>query len=1602
FPSGCLPDDGICSPLAPPLTPRRCIGLKYMNVLLPVSKSDRGSNADSAALWDEAQLELASAYAPQLVPDEEVPDSARRREQLQGPLFSLGDYECAICTEVLLDPVVGKESLRSICGTSKNAYCPAGACGHEFCRRCLEQWRQVASSVGPTCCPICRTRLPTTLGTQALIRSKQLLALQARVLPDLASIIEQANPTDAVSVPHPAAARTTSLHPPPPATTPESLNTSTAGTARQALPLGSAAPQPTLQVSQPAQLHRHPGVVASMPCPLPPSRPLAPAVAPTLSMLTSLSGPISLTAQGLGPAMSQSQESAMPAMRASHESEPGGSGCTPRLGSSTDCQPGPSAAAGPSAPLPGLPLGCDWLPRHTQAGTPWAASPAPPQVQLRNASKQGAWQGGPPACPSHSLAAQMPSPAQQQQQLESTSLLDEPLTPRAGGQFAARAAERFFGVLTPTASPMVSGSARQVEAAAAAAQGSASPALPAPGPAAPPQVQQEAVQPGCLEAVDPMISSPSCLTHDRLRAQLGAAPPGAVPMDAALARPSVETYTAQAVLAVSRLLTLPPGPPAAAAAATQPKPLLPAISPIPPPYPLHPTSSTPTSPYPHPGCQPLPSLSSSDRQEAAAPYLAEHPPGKATPRWCQAERRPISRCLFPSASHPPTTLLLPCSPHSATAQPPSSTRQQAEGRATGQATLGGQATESEAGPQPQPQPQPQPAMEGTCADPPASGCQQVPWASRLTTASEASPSPSDVLLLGCGAPALASIRAPPPSPHQLHSRQANAEATAQHHSPATFTTPGPPSALMRAHSASAALQLGRAWTHAMPLGHHQAQPRSAQAQTQAQTQTQTQRAPARPPAALLGPSWFPQPPGPTLPLSNRHPGPGSHPASASILSLAPGGTGASWPQPAAHPTSYTPFWPSPAPCFNEALDRVHAQSAVYARHQQGSPYALPLQLAAAVRQAWPEAGGQATPPATTPAMSPTPTAQPDAPQGHDAPGCPASMSPSVAETAAAGLCTTPGHRTSQPTGPLACTPAPSAATHPDYSGDQGDPADCHKAVAGKRVQGWDHAPACCAPAASPSAPCPPHSSAVSSSTPFANVVASSSSSTLSAPPLACPEVGTAEEAESTQAGPTQVAESPCPAAQALPCAATGGTACPSTPMAGLAGSGRTTPETPCPSPFTLSVPGAAAEQLATRSTLHGAPTPPSPQTQPQPSHHLGTPHLLSSPPLAPAQPLASYSSLPLPSHVRTSSFSTAAAGQTGQTWQPASMLECSPGEPGSSSSSHSRPLLTAASLQAWQTSPGGQPGGLSLPHSHPSWAHSLLLRQCSAPQWVEAAHTSPSSPSPAWVPAHLLAHNPQSRWPLAAAAPPLPPQPPSAPTGPIPSAVASAVAAASTPTLANLATRSAWAQYVQQQQNARMARAEAVAAQAEAAAVRAEVGELQAQGQLERVLAEQQLSQSIAQQQHQLMWQQQQQQQQHVEEQQQQQQVRRQPAQPSSSLQSPPPSHLPQQQAPPMAGAGAGPSLLRLEEGRLRGAPQPWHDTAADQALRSACSSAVAATFVAHFAQQLGHSHPRAAIAKYIKAIEQELYFTAASRQEYADLTTLHDRAVQFLTAAAE
>lgn len=48
------------------------------------------------------------------------------------------DFECPICCDLLLDPIVGK-------------------CGHDFCKHCLEEW--IASQAGPATCPLCRTVL---------------------------------------------------------------------------------------------------------------------------------------------------------------------------------------------------------------------------------------------------------------------------------------------------------------------------------------------------------------------------------------------------------------------------------------------------------------------------------------------------------------------------------------------------------------------------------------------------------------------------------------------------------------------------------------------------------------------------------------------------------------------------------------------------------------------------------------------------------------------------------------------------------------------------------------------------------------------------------------------------------------------------------------------------------------------------------------------------------------------------------------------------------------------------------------------------------------------------------------------------------------------------------------------------------------------------------------------------------------------------------------------------------------------------------------------------------------------------------------------------
>lgn len=67
--------------------------------------------------------------------------------------LSLEAFDCAVCANLLLDPVVGP-------------------CGHDFCKECLESWRQAACSRGRrgnSSCPICRKPLPNELGTSAKV-----------------------------------------------------------------------------------------------------------------------------------------------------------------------------------------------------------------------------------------------------------------------------------------------------------------------------------------------------------------------------------------------------------------------------------------------------------------------------------------------------------------------------------------------------------------------------------------------------------------------------------------------------------------------------------------------------------------------------------------------------------------------------------------------------------------------------------------------------------------------------------------------------------------------------------------------------------------------------------------------------------------------------------------------------------------------------------------------------------------------------------------------------------------------------------------------------------------------------------------------------------------------------------------------------------------------------------------------------------------------------------------------------------------------------------------------------------------------------------------
>ncbi|GFR43055.1 hypothetical protein Agub_g4061 [Astrephomene gubernaculifera] len=60
-------------------------------------------------------------------------------------------FDCAICQNLLLDPVVGP-------------------CGHDFCQSCLGRWRTASTRSSVLTCPLCREPIPSALGICVRLR----------------------------------------------------------------------------------------------------------------------------------------------------------------------------------------------------------------------------------------------------------------------------------------------------------------------------------------------------------------------------------------------------------------------------------------------------------------------------------------------------------------------------------------------------------------------------------------------------------------------------------------------------------------------------------------------------------------------------------------------------------------------------------------------------------------------------------------------------------------------------------------------------------------------------------------------------------------------------------------------------------------------------------------------------------------------------------------------------------------------------------------------------------------------------------------------------------------------------------------------------------------------------------------------------------------------------------------------------------------------------------------------------------------------------------------------------------------------------------------
>jgi len=112
------------------------------------------NTADSRAVhmkprknWSMPVMSCVSQLDPGIVPRVPQPRQPKRKASKQ-ELLREEDYCCAICSDVLLEPVVG-------------------ACGHDFCHDCLDTWRSVCatgSGPGTLVCPLCRSELPQVPG----------------------------------------------------------------------------------------------------------------------------------------------------------------------------------------------------------------------------------------------------------------------------------------------------------------------------------------------------------------------------------------------------------------------------------------------------------------------------------------------------------------------------------------------------------------------------------------------------------------------------------------------------------------------------------------------------------------------------------------------------------------------------------------------------------------------------------------------------------------------------------------------------------------------------------------------------------------------------------------------------------------------------------------------------------------------------------------------------------------------------------------------------------------------------------------------------------------------------------------------------------------------------------------------------------------------------------------------------------------------------------------------------------------------------------------------------------------------------------------------